>query len=106
MTAARRASAARASVLPGFDPGPDIMATIALTCPTDPAAILAEVERGLYRALVKRGETWHLRTCRNSHVNSQPFECSDPCLNTQIGLAWAGIWRARRVAREGARAIG
>ena len=71
-------------------------ALLPASCPSDALAVVVALEHALYLALVRRGETYHLRTCRNSHVNSQSFACSAPCLSAQVSLAWARTWRERQ----------
>src|SRR5690349_25173972 len=77
------------------DPADDLDVVLRRTCPSDPAVLIAALERMLFRALIRRGETWHLRTCMDARVNSRPYGCSAPCVETQTVLAWAGISRAR-----------
>ena len=71
-------------------------ALLQASCPVDALAVIVALERSLVLATVRRGESWHLPTCRNSHVNSRAYPCSRPCLETQVTLAWAGIWRERQ----------
>lgn len=70
-----------------------------LAAPASATEVIIALQRSLFLALVRRGDTWHLRTCMDAGVNSRRYGCSDRCLETQVALAWAQDWRERYGAR-------
>lgn len=75
--------------------------TAARPSPARSADVLREAEWALTRALIPRGGRRHLRTCLARHVNSQPVDCSEPCLRAQRALARLTAWiGARQPAPE------
>lgn len=79
--------------------GQDAEAIAAAACPADPGELIAAALYVLPLAMVCRGDVYHLRRCRNSHVNSRPFACSDDCVRAQVALVWLVTWREQYGAR-------
>ena len=71
-------------------------ALLRTSCPSDAVAVVVALERSIYLALVRRGDTFHLRTCIGAGVHSRRYSCSKKCLAAQVSLAWARTWRERQ----------
>jgi hypothetical protein len=81
------------------DPSPTELAVAA--CPSDPMDVLATLQAVLPWALVYRGGTYHLTTCRDSHVNTRTYGCSKKCTRMQGVFVWLNTTLERRPAAEG-----